>query len=141
MTHTITPTCTGCTACLKICPVNAITGERKGLHTIDPVLCIDCSACGRICPVDAVHDTLAQPILHTKRAQWCKPFVKEGECISCMACLQSCPVNCLDWGVPDPANHRAFPVLHLPGMCIACEFCAQACPVEAIEMLVPIVQE
>jgi electron transport complex protein RnfB len=137
MTHTITPLCTGCTACVKICPVSAITGERKLLHAIDPALCIDCSACGRICPVDAVQDTLSQTIVHAKRSQWRKPSVKLRECVSCMVCLQSCPVNCLEWGAPDPANHRVFPVLGQPGLCIACEFCAQACPVEAIEMLVP----
>lgn len=137
MTHTITAACTGCTACVKICPVAAITGERKSLHVIAPSLCIDCGACGRICPVDAVRDAGAQVILHAKRTLWRKPSVKEGECISCMVCLQSCPVNCLDWGIPDPVSHRAIPVLHQPGLCIACEFCASACPVEAIEMLVP----
>jgi len=137
MTHSITTKCTGCTACLKICPVMAIDGERKLLHIIDPALCIDCGACGRICPVDAVDDTLDQQIFHTRRTQWLKPVVKALKCISCMVCLQSCPVNCLDWGTPDLKSHRAIPVLHLPALCIACEFCAQACPVEAIEMLVP----
>jgi ferredoxin len=137
MTHTITSTCTGCTACVKICPVDAIRGERKLLHAIDPSRCIDCGACGRICPVDAVQDALARTVVHARRTQWRKPSVKQGECVSCMACLQSCPVDCLAWGPPDPLSHRVFPVLHRPGQCIACEFCAVACPVEAIEMLVP----
>jgi electron transport complex protein RnfB len=140
MTHTITSKCTGCTACLKLCPVTAIQGERKQLHSIDPALCIDCGACGRICPVDAVEDVLGQPIIHTRRTQWLKPVVKEAECIACMVCLQSCPVNCLDWGSPDPVSHRAIPVLNLPAVCIACEFCAQACPVNVIEMRMPVIQ-
>jgi Na+-translocating ferredoxin:NAD+ oxidoreductase subunit B len=137
MTHTITDQCTGCTACLKICPVTAITGERKVLHVIAPALCIDCGACGRICPVDAVNDALGQPVIHTRRTQWPRPVVKAPECISCMVCLQSCPVNCLDWGKPDPESHRAIPVLHAPALCIGCAFCDAACPVDAIEMQVP----
>jgi formate hydrogenlyase subunit 6/NADH:ubiquinone oxidoreductase subunit I len=140
MAYSITETCTGCTACTKICPVAAIRGKRNLLHTIDPALCIDCGACGRICPVDAVDDTLGQLILHTRRSQWLKPSVKVRECISCMVCLQSCPVNCLDWGEPEVESHRTFPVLHDSRLCISCEFCAQACPVDAIEMLVPVSQ-
>ena len=56
MSHTITIACTGCTACVKVCPVAAITGSRGELHTINPAVCIDCAACGRICPVEAVRD-------------------------------------------------------------------------------------
>ena len=137
MTHTITPACTGCTACVKICPVTAITGERKLVHAIAPSLCIDCGACGRICPVDAVQDARAETIVHTKRSLWRKPAVKAAECVACMVCLQSCPVDCLGWGAPAPLSPRVVPVLHAPGLCIACEFCAAACPVDAIEMLIP----
>jgi NADH:ubiquinone oxidoreductase subunit F (NADH-binding)/(2Fe-2S) ferredoxin/ferredoxin len=46
--------CTGCGACRKACPVNAIAGERKQPHTIDPGKCIGCGACFDVCPVSAV---------------------------------------------------------------------------------------
>ena len=46
MAFRIIETCIGCTACVKRCPTDAITGERKGLHIISPELCIDCGACG-----------------------------------------------------------------------------------------------
>ncbi len=141
MAHTITEKCTGCTACLKICPVAAIQGERKQLHNIDPTLCIDCGACGRICPVEAVHDPQGQVMAFVKRNQWHKPVVTVSKCISCMVCLQDCPVNCLRWGEADKESHRAFPVLGAPVLCIACEFCARGCPVEAIEMRPPVLQE
>ncbi len=36
MPYIITENCTGCTACIKRCPTDAITGERKLLHVIDP---------------------------------------------------------------------------------------------------------
>ena len=46
--------CKGCTACIKKCPVDAITGERKMPHKIDADKCIKCGECAKVCKFEAV---------------------------------------------------------------------------------------
>jgi len=47
-------TCIACGRCIKACPVEAITGEKKVAHEIIQEKCIKCGACRDTCPVDAV---------------------------------------------------------------------------------------
>jgi len=42
--------CPGCTACVKVCPAQAITGERGQPHSIDPERCSQCGSCLSVCP-------------------------------------------------------------------------------------------
>ncbi|MCB0200252.1 MAG: NADH-quinone oxidoreductase subunit NuoF [Anaerolineae bacterium] len=46
--------CTGCMVCGRNCGSNAITGEKLGLHVIDPNLCERCGMCAEVCKFDAV---------------------------------------------------------------------------------------
>ncbi len=53
--YTIDPeTCTGCLACVRECPVGAISGLKKEAQEIDQELCIKCGLCYETCQFDAV---------------------------------------------------------------------------------------
>jgi len=50
----ITDACNGCAACAKVCPADAVTGEKKGRHAIDVDRCTSCGLCQASCPEDAI---------------------------------------------------------------------------------------
>ena len=47
--------CIGCTLCLKACPVDAIIGSHKRMHTVLEMHCTGCELCLPVCPVDCIH--------------------------------------------------------------------------------------
>jgi len=46
--------CDGCHACVKVCPADAITGEKDQIHIINGDVCIKCGSCLDVCAKDAV---------------------------------------------------------------------------------------
>jgi len=46
--------CDGCGRCRKACPVGAVSGEKKEVHTIDTETCINCGQCVEKCKKEAI---------------------------------------------------------------------------------------
>lgn len=46
--------CIGCGSCLKVCPADAISGEKKQPHKIDQDKCIQCGRCYEICKFESI---------------------------------------------------------------------------------------
>jgi electron transport complex protein RnfB len=47
-------TCIGCTLCIQACPVDAILGAAKQMHTVIAQECTGCELCVAPCPVDCI---------------------------------------------------------------------------------------
>lgn len=46
--------CIGCTKCIQACPVDAILGATKRMHTVIETECTGCDLCVEPCPVDCI---------------------------------------------------------------------------------------
>lgn len=138
MANFITNDCKGCTMCVKVCPVNAIQGEKKKVHKIDDGLCIECDACGRICTFTAVINSDGNKIANIKRPLWPKPIWDYGRCVSCNICLQACPTGAIN-NLPGEGKRGSHlqPGLVNEAACISCGFCSDNCPMDAIALTAP----
>lgn len=64
-------TCIGCTRCIQACPVDAILGAAKQMHTVITSECTGCKLCIEPCPV---LDCITMVPLATDIAHWHWPF-------------------------------------------------------------------
>jgi len=67
--------CIGCTLCIQACPVDAILGAAKQMHTVIANECTGCDLCIPPCPVDCIYVVPVEPTLQT----WIWPYPKEEE--------------------------------------------------------------
>jgi ferredoxin len=136
MSHTITIKCNGCGACVKMCPSDAISGEKDKLHLISAALCINCGVCGKICPEAAINDQLGAVCRRMKKSEWKKPRFDLKACVACINCIETCPTGSIGFtGRTLPNDPHNYPCLENERTCIGCGFCATECPVEAIVMV------
>lgn len=62
--------CIGCTKCIQACPVDAISGAAKLMHTVIAAECSGCELCVAPCPVDCIDILpLAEAAAQTQRAR------------------------------------------------------------------------
>ncbi|MGB5620883.1 MAG: electron transport complex subunit RsxB [Gammaproteobacteria bacterium] len=79
--------CIGCTLCIQACPVDAILGAAKQMHTVIASECTGCELCIEPCPVDCIEMVPVTATLGTWR--WPRPDADE---------------NAAKAASPDPAN-------------------------------------
>ena len=61
-------TCIGCTLCIQACPVDAILGASKQMHSVIDVECTGCELCLPPCPVDCI--TMETTLTTVTNWQW-----------------------------------------------------------------------
>ena len=57
--------CIGCTLCIQACPVDAILGANKQMHTVIADACTGCDLCVPPCPVDCIDMVEVEPTIET----------------------------------------------------------------------------
>lgn len=120
--------CLGYGDCVKVCPVDAIVINDKGLASIDEDKCISCKKCVKTCPKNVIsmlpQDKKVTVLCSSKDKG---PVARKActvPCIGCGICAKVCPVQAIE-----VTNNLAKID---PEKCIECGLCAVKCPTKAI---------
>lgn len=70
--------CIGCTLCIQACPVDAILGAAKQMHTIIESECTGCELCVAPCPVDCITMIPVKQDIHHWRWPYPQPGTGQG---------------------------------------------------------------
>ena len=74
--------CIGCTKCIQACPVDAILGAAKHMHTVIISECTGCDLCVEPCPVDCIDMIAEEQSLQTWSWQLPDPISREVDIIA-----------------------------------------------------------
>ncbi|WP_024459489.1 electron transport complex subunit RsxB [Marinimicrobium sp. LS-A18] len=75
--------CIGCTKCIQACPVDAIIGAAKQMHTVIADECTGCDLCVEPCPVDCIDMIPVETGLNEWK--WAKPAPAEAQAVNLIA--------------------------------------------------------
>ena len=124
--------CIGCFLCVEACPVDAIVGAPKYLHTVLEDRCTGCELCLPPCPVDCIELVPIDAPVPDVPAAKATPDLETAGCIRCGRCEPVCPealpVERL-WWVSRTGNLEEAIAAGLDD-CIECGLCNPACPSE-----------
>ena len=135
MSYEIVETCIGCTACVKACPTNAISGERGEMHLIHEDICVDCGLCGYVCPPEAILDFNSNVATRFKRRQDGDriAIVNTDRCTACDFCFDVCPYHAITYTRVDDGFFNVADVD--PEACKGCDsLCVAVCIKDAIQL-------
>lgn len=69
--------CIGCTKCIQACPVDAILGAAKQMHTVITSECTGCDLCVEPCPVNCIEMRVIPTTLQTWKWEKPNPIAEE----------------------------------------------------------------
>lgn len=135
MAYFITEDCNGCTACARLCPVFAISGERGQRHAVNAKRCVECGVCAKACPQEGIADAAGNRLRKVPRKDWPKPDILKDECSACQMCVDICTAQALAISMPAfRGDLHVYAQLVDSKKCVGCGLCADICPLGIIEM-------
>ena len=121
--------CIGCAKCIPACPVDAIHGAPKYMHTVIESECTGCDLCIEPCPVDCIELIALETSIITPNF----PLLTRDhavECINCGLCIEACPVEILPHELYRACKSDEIESAEKLNLmqCIECGKCDQICP-------------
>ena len=123
--------CIGCAKCIQACPVDAIVGAAKQMHTVIAAQCTGCDLCVAPCPVDCIE---MRPVESLAQRRQERPAAPAGARLiaSDRRAEPGAGRGAVKTVEPSPLADPPFAEPAAASACIRCGFCAEACPAELL---------
>lgn len=136
MAYLINDNCKGCGLCEGLCPVYAISGNKKEKHIINAKRCVECGVCGNVCAFEAVEKPTGELAMRISKKEWLKPKVNSDICSGCGMCTAVCRAEAIKVGYPQfNGDIDVSAYLKEADKCVGCKLCMKECPLDAIIMV------
>lgn len=120
--------CIGCAKCIQACPVDAIVGAAKQMHTVIAAECTGCDLCVAPCPVDCIEMRPVGSLAPRRRERPAAP-AGAGLIASDRRAERGAGRGAVK---PSPPSDPRFAEPGAASACIRCGFCAEVCPAELL---------
>jgi electron transport complex protein RnfB len=122
--------CIGCTLCIQACPVDAIIGASKLMHTVIESGCTGCNRCLPPCPVDCIEIVSRPEYARPVSANGPDVTPAQSPCIRCGGCARACPEMLAPQELYRLVANQRVELAGEAGLgaCTECGECNAACP-------------